>query len=90
MNHCRVSGVAEARDKLGPASHRPAAQPSAPRVYSIWQSTGADVTYREAQPLSGPAKDTPSRALQRPDLCRLLAPLKHTAQFTFINSTTRS
>lgn len=73
LNHIPVSGVAEARDKLGPPPHCSAAQPSAPRVYSIWQSTAAAVAYREAQPLAGSAQDTPPRALQRPDLCRHLA-----------------
>ena len=89
LNHFPVFGVAEAPDKLGSAPHRSAAQPSAPRPYSIWQSTGAAIALREAQPLSCPAQDTPSRALQRPDLCHLWALLEHTAQFTSLNSTTR-
>lgn len=73
----RVSGVAEARDKLGSPPHCSEAKPSAPCPHGIWQSLAGAVTYREAELVAGPAQDTPPRALQCTDFHCHLAVLKH-------------
>lgn len=86
LKYYRVFGVAEARDKLGPPPHCSAAKPSAPCPHGIWQSLAGAVTYREAEPLAGPAQDTPPRPLQRTAFHCHLAVLKHqfTSRFKFV------